>query len=56
MLRARRDLMNTSGLSERDICTKFTTPALARAGWNVQTQVREEVAEAILERIIKPTW
>ncbi|MGA1622274.1 MAG: EcoAI/FtnUII family type I restriction enzme subunit R, partial [Synechocystis sp.] len=31
-------------LSERDICTKFITPALEKAGWNVQTQIREEVS------------
>jgi type I restriction enzyme R subunit len=30
-------------LSERDICTKFITPALTQAGWDVQVQVREEV-------------
>jgi len=30
-------------LSERDICTKFITPALVKAGWDVQTQIREEV-------------
>lgn len=30
-------------LGERDICTKFITPALADAGWDVQRQVREEV-------------
>jgi type I restriction enzyme, R subunit len=30
-------------LSERDICTKYITPALQRAGWNIETQVREEV-------------
>ena len=30
-------------LSERDICTKFITPALVTAGWNIDTQVREEV-------------
>lgn len=29
-------------LSERDICTKWITPALERAGWDVLTQVREE--------------
>lgn len=34
--------MNKKHLSERDICTKFITPALERAGWNVQTQIREE--------------
>jgi len=30
-------------LSERDICTKYITPAIERAGWDVQTQVRENV-------------
>jgi hypothetical protein len=31
-------------LSERDICTKFIAPAVARAGWDIQLQVREEVS------------
>lgn len=31
-------------MSERDICTKFITPALQQAGWDIQTQVREEVS------------
>ena len=30
-------------LSERDICTKFITPAIQKAGWDINTQVREEV-------------
>jgi type I restriction enzyme R subunit len=30
-------------LSERDICTKYITPAIVRAGWDVQAQVRENV-------------
>jgi len=30
-------------LSERDICTQFITPSLQTAGWNLATQVREEV-------------
>src|SRR5947208_5179242 len=30
-------------MSERDICTKFITPALKRAGWDELTQIREEV-------------
>ena len=34
--------MSKKHLSERDICTKFITPALEKAGWNVQTQIREE--------------
>ncbi|MBD2651904.1 DEAD/DEAH box helicase family protein [Synechocystis sp. FACHB-383] len=34
--------MDKKSLSERDICTKFITPALEKAGWNIQTQIREE--------------
>ncbi len=30
-------------LSERDICTQFILPALRAAGWDIATQVREEV-------------
>jgi len=35
--------MNKKGLSERDICTKFITPALRQAGWDEMLQIREEV-------------
>jgi len=35
--------MNKKSLSERDICTQFITPAVVRSGWDVSTQVREEV-------------
>lgn len=35
--------MDKKGLSERDICTKFITPAITEAGWDIQAQVREEV-------------
>lgn len=35
--------MDKRALSERDICTKFITPSLVAAGWNVETQLREEV-------------
>jgi len=31
-------------LSERDICTKFITPALKNAGWDIDTQILEEVS------------
>ena len=34
--------MNKKQLSERDICTKFITPALQNAGWDINTQIREE--------------
>ena len=36
--------MNKKLLSERDICTKFITPAVVAAGWDIQRQVREEVS------------
>ena len=36
--------MNQPKLSERDICTKFITPAIINAGWDIHTQVREEVS------------
>ena len=35
--------MDKRALSERDICTKFITPALRRAGWDEMRQIREEV-------------
>ena len=36
--------MNKKDLTERDICTKFINPAIEKAGWNMRTQVREEVS------------
>lgn len=36
--------MNIKSLSERDICTKFITPALEKAGWDRQLQILEEVS------------
>ncbi len=36
--------MDKSQLSERDICTKFITPAVQQAGWDVDSQIREEVS------------
>ena len=36
--------MNKKDLSERDICSKFINPALRKAGWDIQKQVREEVS------------
>lgn len=34
--------MDKKQLSERDICSKYITPAITQAGWDIQTQVREE--------------
>ncbi|MFY0609928.1 MAG: hypothetical protein JXQ99_00265 [Hyphomicrobiaceae bacterium] len=36
--------MDKSQLTERDIGTKFITPAIQKAGWNIMRQVREEVS------------
>ena len=36
-------LLMKKSLSERDICTKFITPAIKQAGWDVVSQIREEV-------------
>ncbi|MBF0353366.1 MAG: type I restriction enzyme HsdR N-terminal domain-containing protein, partial [SAR324 cluster bacterium] len=35
--------MDKKKLTERDICTKFITPALVAAGWDLHHQIREEV-------------
>ncbi len=35
--------MDKKALSEQDICTKFITPAITQAGWDVQSQIRQEV-------------
>lgn len=35
--------MNKKDLTERDICTKYITPNIEKAGWDVQSQIREEV-------------
>lgn len=36
--------MDKKSLSERDICTKFITPAIIKAGWDSQKQLLEEVS------------
>ncbi len=36
--------VNKKTLSERDICTKFITPAVEKAGWDKITQMLEEVS------------
>jgi type I restriction enzyme R subunit len=40
---AARRQIGKKGLSEADICAKFITPAIERAGWNDITQIRREV-------------
>lgn len=36
-------MMNKKELSERDICTKYIAPAIQAAGWDIHSQVREEL-------------
>jgi type I restriction enzyme R subunit len=36
--------MSKKSLSERDICTKFISPAIEKAGWDKLTQYLEEVS------------
>lgn len=36
--------MDKKSLSERDICTKFITPAVEKSGWNKLSQLLEEVS------------
>ena len=36
--------LDKESLSERDICTKFITSALCAAGWDVRSQIRQEVS------------
>ena len=45
--------MNKKELSERDICMKFITPAFRRAGWDEQTQLREEVTFTSLHSLLR---
>lgn len=36
--------MDKKSLSERDICTKFITPAIINAGWDSHKQLLEKVS------------
>jgi type I restriction enzyme R subunit len=36
-------MQSKKDLSEKDVCTKYITPAIEAAGWDIATQVREEV-------------
>ena len=41
--RACRVALFVKGFTERDICTKFITPAVKGSGWNEMSQLREQV-------------
>lgn len=36
-------MTSKKSLSERDICTKYILPAIIKAGWDSERQIREEV-------------
>lgn len=36
--------LDKKSLSERDLCSKFITPALVSAKWDLMNQIREEVS------------
>ena len=35
--------LNKKSLSEQDICTKYITPAIQQSGWDIHSQIRQEV-------------
>jgi type I restriction enzyme R subunit len=37
-------MIDKKSLSERDICMKYITPAIEKAGWNRNTHFLEEVS------------
>ncbi|MDA9983035.1 hypothetical protein N9H39_09990 [Gammaproteobacteria bacterium] len=45
--------MDKKKLSEADIRSKFITPALVEAGWDLHDQIREEVALTSGKTIVK---
>lgn len=44
MRRGYLNIMNKKDLSEQDICTKFITPSVVGAGWDIHSQIRQEVS------------
>jgi type I restriction enzyme R subunit len=50
--------LDKRSLSERDICTKYITPGIVGAGWDIQTQIREEVTFSLRrgESTQKANW
>lgn len=39
--------MDKKSLSERDVCTKFITPAIVKAGWDSQKHLYELVNDSV---------
>jgi type I site-specific restriction endonuclease len=58
-------MIDKKQLSERDICSKFITPSLQKAGWDLETQILEEVpllqqsrqyAQQLLQSVLKEAF
>ncbi len=47
------EVHDKKSLSERDICTKYITPAIIAAGWDLHTQFKEEVYFTVGRIIVK---
>lgn len=45
--------MSRRDLTEADVCMRFITPALERAGWDLHRQVRREVSFTDGEIIVR---
>ena len=48
--------VNKKDLSERDICSKYITPSLINAGWDLERQIREEVSFTDGRIIVRKNW
>jgi len=47
------DEIDKKALSERDVCTKYITPAITGVGWDLHAQIREEVSFTAGRIIVK---
>lgn len=45
--------LDKKSLTERDICTKYITPALEQSSWDLQTQIREEVTFTVGRVVVR---
>ena len=46
-------MFDKKSLSERDICTKFITPAIETAGWDIQTTPGTWLTLSCTDRLIE---
>lgn len=48
--------MDKKKLSERDICTKYITPALEASKWDINNQIREELGYTLGRIHVRGNW